>query len=217
MDLNQLENDGVVICGDDNNPIKRTTLIIGVPRSGTTMPATALYHLGIFMGDGVRKDVFEDTRLAAALEKQKEKLSDVIDDYNHRFDVWGFKRPLAWNLLEKNIDKFRNPRFVVMFRDPLAVAKRNNVSMDFPVRDQLLKATDRLRSLVDFSLRIDAPVMLVSYEKAIGMPENFVKYLAKFSGAKATQKEIESTLSKIRNGPESYLKSSQTKFPRNHF
>ena len=86
--------------------------------------------------------------------------------------------------------------------------------MDLPVRDQLLKATKSLSDLVDFSLRIDAPTMMVSYEKAVTMPENFVKALAKFAGAVVTQEEIQNAVSKVQNGPEIYLRSSQTRFKK---
>lgn len=78
VDVSQLENDGVAFFGADSRPSKRTTLIVGVQRSGTTMPATALFHLGVFMGDGVGKGEFEGARLAHTFEKNLKPLLTLL-------------------------------------------------------------------------------------------------------------------------------------------
>jgi hypothetical protein len=48
--MSQLQNDGIFILGDNDSPTSRTIIIVGLPRSGTSMPAKALYDLGISEG-----------------------------------------------------------------------------------------------------------------------------------------------------------------------
>lgn len=47
--------------------------------------------------------------------------------------TWGFKRPDAFRVINDYVDDcvhiFRNPRFVITFRDPVAIAKRNEISI----------------------------------------------------------------------------------------
>ena len=211
-DISQLHNDGIFILGDNESPTSRTIIIVGLPRSGTSMPAKALHDLGVWMGDGIDSAVFEDVRLAEALEKKIKDLPGVIEDYNNRFDTWGFKRPSAFKLLPKHINKFRNPRILVMFRDPLAIAKRNSISVEIPFHTALQDSTKQISKLVNFSINIDAPKMLVSYEKAILSPEKFIKALVQFVGCKPTPEDLNNAISNIQNSPEGYLIASQTKF-----
>lgn len=211
-DISQLRNDGISILGDNDSPTSRTIIIVGLPRSGTSMPAKALYDLGVWMGDRIDTSVFEDVRLAEALEKKTEDLSGVIEDYNNRFDIWGFKRPMAFRQLPKHINEFRNPRILVMFRDPLAIAKRNNISVDIPLHTALQDSAKQISELVEFSINIDAPKMFVSYEKAMLSPENFTKAIAQFAGCKPTPEDLKNAISNIQNSPKNYLIASQTKF-----
>ncbi|WP_420857393.1 hypothetical protein [Marivivens marinus] len=211
-DISQLGNDGIVILGDNDSPHFRTIIIVGLPRSGTSMPAKALHDLGVWMGDGIDQAVFEDVRLADALERRVEDLSGVIQDYNSRYDIWGFKRPMAFKLLKKHIKRFRNPRIVVMFRDPLAISKRNAISVDVSIEMALRNAAREISDLIDFALSIDVPKMLVSYEKVMSIPEEFVETLVQFVGCNPTPDEFKEAVSNIQNSPELYLISSQTKY-----
>jgi hypothetical protein len=211
-DISQLHNDGVYILGDCDNSSSRTIIIVGLARSGTSMPAKALYNLGVWMGDKIDTAVFEDVRLAEALEKKNGDLPGVIEDYNNRFDIWGFKRPTAFKQLPKTINKFRNPRILIMFRDPLSIAKRNNISVDVPFHTALQNSAKQISELVDFTINIDAPKMLVSYEKAMLSPEKFINALVQFVGCKPTPEELNGAISSIQNSPKDYLIASQTKF-----
>ena len=210
-DIENLRNDGVVILGDDDRPASRTIIIVGLPRSGTSMPAKALYDLGVWMGDRIDQAVFEDVRIAEALEKKTEDLCGIIEDYNNRFDIWGFKRPLAFEILKNHINKFRNPRILVMFRDPLAISKRNSISVDAPIEISLQNAAEKIVALTNFSLSIDTPRMLVSYEKAIFKPEKFIEKLVQFVGCEPTPEEVKKAVSNVQNSPHTYLVSSQTR------
>jgi hypothetical protein len=210
-DIKSLENDGIVILGNDDRPASRTIIIVGLPRSGTSMSAKALFDLGVWMGDRIDLAVFEDVRIAEALEKKTEDLCGIIEDYNNRFDIWGFKRPMAFEILKNHINKFRNPRILVMFRDPLAISERNRISVHMPIEIALQSATEQIVNLIKFSLSIHTPRMLVSYEKAISKPEKFIEELVKFAGCAPTLEEVKKAVSNVQNAPHHYLVSSQKK------
>lgn len=214
MDINDLKNDGVSVFGVSQKPTQRTIIVLGIARSGTSMAAKALEEIGVFMGDHRHKAVYEDKRLAEALERNTDNLGDIVDEYNNRFDVWGFKRPgpMVWNYLETDIKKFRNPHIVVMFRDPLAISKRNNISVGSSLENELRKTSKLTIDLVDFALSINVPKMMVSYEKAAMSPDYFVGKLIEFTGLRPSSRAIQNATSSIVNGPEIYLKTSQTRY-----
>ncbi|WP_457935730.1 hypothetical protein [Mesorhizobium sp. 10J20-29] len=211
--LEQLTNDGLAYWGNPTPVPEVTVIIIGPPRSGTTMPAATLHHLGVFMGAEVGTGVFEDRRIAKALEKSPEELPQVIADYNTH-SIWGFKRPMAFGQIERNLNLFRNPRFVVTFRDPIAIAKRNEVSMGKDFAEQFKAAIGRTNQIANFIGRQTVPVMGISYEKAVSAPESFTRSLAEFACLKPTDAEILEASRFVRNGPDEYLMASQTRFSK---
>lgn len=113
---------------------KKTFVVIGVARSGTSIFAGALYHLEVFMGNA-QAPVYEDLRLSLAYEKQsKEKFEAVVADYNAEHDVWAWQRPSALNSLPKITKKLCNPHFIFVFRDCLSVANPNVISTNCSIQ-----------------------------------------------------------------------------------
>ncbi len=207
--LDQLQNSGIAVLNDA--PIGRhaTIIIVGVPRSGTTMVAKTLGALGVYLGADLDEAIQEDLRLAKAIEDSPADISLVIEAYNSAHDVWAFKRPTAYQTLDASW--FRNPRFIIPFRDPVAIAKREEISMVFDFRDQLRRAALWSIDLADFTLRQTAPLMLVSYEKALLKPERFVDELAQFSGADASEAMRRAASIVVKPSPADYVKGSQVR------
>lgn len=209
--LDQLQNSGIVVLNERPAPTQTTLLIVGLPRSGTTMIAKALGKLGVFLGADLDQSISEDNRLANALEKDRASMPDIIAAYDSSHDIWAFKRPTAYQTIDPSL--FRNPRFVIPFRDPVAIAKREELSMTFDFREQLARATRWSADLADFALRQDVPVMLVSYEKALASPKRFVASLANFIGLSPTWLQTWAARSSIRPSPSDYVSKSQIRFP----
>jgi hypothetical protein len=210
--LDQLQNSGIVVLNDRPAPQQSTIIAVGVPRSGTTMVAKALANLGVFLGAELDHSIYEDTRLAYALENAPAVLPNIIEAYNASHDVWAFKRPTAYQTIYPAL--FRNPRFVVTFRDPVAIARREELSMMFDFREQLIRATRWSADLAEFALRQDVPVMLVSYEKAMAEPKRFVSGLARFAGISPTWLQRRAARASIRPSPADYVANSQIRFPK---
>lgn len=176
------------------------------------MIAKTLGKLGVFLGAELDHSISEDTRLAHALENAPASMAEIIEAYNAAHDVWAFKRPTAYQTIDSTL--FRNPRFVISFRDPVAIARREELSMTFDFREQLGRATRWSADLAEFALRQSAPVMLVSYEKALAKPKQFVSDLARFAGISPTWLQMRAARASIRPSPADYVANSQIRFPK---
>lgn len=212
IDVGQLKNYGVGIINESAAAGVATIIVVGAPRSGTSMVAAALDSLGVYLGDQADKAVFEDLQFANAIENSPSELPAIIAQYNDAHNVWGFKRPMAFQSVENYLHLFREPRLVIPFRDPVAVAKREEISMVCDFRDQLRRVVELNLEIVTFIEKVSVPVLLVSYEKAIFESANFVTALADFCGLQPSGRAKSRAMDVIRNGPDLYLKMSQVRF-----
>ncbi|MGX1497667.1 hypothetical protein ACSSV1_002703 [Labrenzia sp. MBR-25] len=205
-------NDGFTVLNGTklDSEQKATFITVGVARSGTSMIGAVLRKFNVFLGDKADDAVFEDLCLSNALETgDTKRLDQIIDDYNARHQLWGFKRPESFDLLPQTLNRFRNPRLIVMMRDPAAVAKRNEVSMHTDFLGQLRRAAERTMDLVRFVEAIKCPALVISYEKALAAPDRLVEKLAEFCGVQLDDSLKAAALSTIQNGPETYLRNSR--------
>jgi hypothetical protein len=212
VDLSALENDGLLLINDAQPaPAERTLIVLGVARSGTTMVAGALHHLGIPMGMGERpNDVFEDVELAGAVEgDDPDRLQALIARRNDAHAVWGWKRPSAITRMERLQRQFRNPEYLVVFRDVFAIANRNRISVRADIVANMEDTLRRYAELLSFLRTCTARALLISYEKAMLRPRTFVDALAAHVGV--TQRPlIRAARLFVRPNPPDYLVSSRT-------
>lgn len=205
--LHQLQNSGIGVLNDAPIDKHATIIIVGVPRSGTTMVAKTLGALGVYLGADLNEPIQEDLLLAKAIEDSPADIALVVEAYNSAHDVWAFKRPTAYQALDASW--FRNPRFIIPFRDPVAIAKREEISMAFDFRDQLRRAAEWSGDLADFALLQTAPLMLVSYEKALLQPDRFVDELVRFCGVETDEPTRRAASMVVKPSPADYIKGSQ--------
>lgn len=163
-------------------PPQRTAVVIGVARGGTTMAASVLQALGVYMGDRLGP-VLEDLTLSKAVESKDTRAVDaIVAERNERFDVWGWKRPAAFRYAPVWQPRLRNPYLIVVYRDPFAIANRNRISMLQECLHGIKDATRQLEQLNGFVQEARVPTLLCSYEKAMTRPEDFVSGVTAFLG-----------------------------------
>jgi len=154
-----------------------TVVILGVPRGGTTMVAGVAQRCGLFIGDNLPGNL-EDQRF---VRSDASGLEAVVSQSNQRRKIWGWKYPRAADYLTELLPTLRNPRLVMVWRDPLAIASRG-ISRG----DSVDKSLKRVVSLQTKNIRLmqeaDCPILHVSYEKAISDPLPFAETLATFIG-----------------------------------
>ncbi len=205
-EISKLLNRGTfAVRPNDEHPPQRTVIVVGPPRGGTSMVAGVLHRIGVPTGWGL---VIEDRDLGSAFDEgDDDRFRELIAEKNSEHDIWGWKRPSSHKRLAFVDESFRNPYYIAVFRDPLAVGLRENISMRSGTMKSLRQA---LRAYTDIVAFIDAssrPVLCVSYDKALRYPEEFVRAMAEFVGV-PTDDGIDKALQFISPEPEAYLLSS---------
>lgn len=208
-DLESVGNTGMHALNELPTHDPRTIAVLGPARGGTSMIAGALHHLGVRMGNRIAPTTFEDHRLSSALESgQIDLVRRIVARRNRQSEVWGWKRPSAFRYLDVVAREFRNPYYVVVFRDSLAVATRRHLTAGRPVAKELKNVMRVQGILVDFCAKTTAPTLLVSYEKFILRPEEAATTLARFVGVDVTDEAV----GFIQPEPPHYLeRASQTR------
>ena len=163
---------------------KRTIIVTGIARSGTSLIATLLKEAGAFMGEFLAEVVNEDAQILELLRhRDVEMLKSLIKARNAMHARWGFKIPnLHVYLTSAELALFRNPHLIVIYRDPVAVAVRNALSEYFGELDTMVKTANAMYGLAQFVQRADCPVLLLSYEKALSMPNTVIDRVLEFCG-----------------------------------
>jgi hypothetical protein len=177
-----------------------TLLVIGQARAGTSMVGSILNQMGIPIGRKIGA-VHEDNELGPYLDPLKkgkvtEGFLKVINSRNNEHIKWGWKRPDLYTILSTIIPYLRNPRFVCIFRDPTAIVSRNLISLDGE-KDETKVVELYSNTLAEQKLILDSvvsekqPTLLLSYEKALTRPINFIKSLSNFAGNDLSEKELQ--------------------------
>lgn len=147
------------------HPGKRTVIVTGLGRSGTSFAASVLAYLGVFLGDEATKRTNEDHRLGSLLEERRDfEASKVIAEYNERHQVWGLKRPSMFIHAARTEKLFRNPRYIITHRDLFAIALRNEIAISRDILQSLEKSVDAVSNLYKFMGGTKAPTLHLSFE-----------------------------------------------------
>jgi hypothetical protein len=180
-----------------------TVPVLGVARGGTTMVATVLDRLGIYMGP--RQELVGDHYENQAMKQPCwQTRADCVTNYNSKYARWGWKDTIGLPSFSELFPLIRSPRPVVVFRDIVA-SVQGNMRVDettklVPPRsfEFLLKDTmQQWNRLALLCLSPPCPILLVSYERAINRPEQFVSELADYLDVQITDDQMHNALSVI--------------------
>jgi hypothetical protein len=210
---------------------EKTVVVLGAFRGGTSMVARALLELGVFMGERFGERLvyknFEDLDFQELLHRSaifdQKHLSTydfppaVIDavielamqrDRNHR--IWGWKYPgTAPYLLHTRLaSQLRNPHFITVFRDPVAVFQHeaeifaiNPANVRSATERSFYWVIQEMRRLGDHLMACPYPHLAISFERTLtGGPQarrNLIETLARFLEPALAEPNIESALAAI--------------------
>jgi hypothetical protein len=160
----------------------RTFIVTGLHRSGTSLVAGVLREVGIFMGDQLNAVVHEDEVLAKMLIEQNfGALTHLIRERDSTYGTWGFKFPmLSKPLGPDELALFSDPHVIVPFRDPVSIAVRNSLSEYQQPMRALRTAVEEQTALLAFIERLECPSLLLSYEKSLVFPREFIETILRF-------------------------------------
>jgi hypothetical protein len=189
VDPGMILNQGVIAhtaprCGRGRPDQEKTLLITGLARSGTSMLAALLQEAGVWLGDHVYQPIHEDAEITQILRARDfTRLDALIRRQNARMPIWGFKMPdLHLFLQHDELQRFRRPHLLAIFRDPVAVAARSVLSEQADGAEAFIETTDATHSMAQFVRAAGVPFLLLSYEKALLFPEAFIDNLLTFCG-----------------------------------
>lgn len=191
---------------DVPEPDKKTIIVIGAARGGTSMLAGVTAKLGVDMGEW-GAPFYEHSDLRPLLHERfidKRKVFAAIEKNNLAHDVWGWKYPLSHRYFSWILPGVRNPYIIAVFRDPLAVACREQVATGQRLEYAFLVAMREYRYMLDILGRLDVPVMLCSYEKALSKREDFVRSVIGFLDIRPDEQQAAAAISHIRPTPRDY-------------
>ncbi|EDY81951.1 hypothetical protein VDG1235_1571 [Verrucomicrobiia bacterium DG1235] len=203
-----LINDGLQTFGPLSKGKRKTIIVLGVGRGGTSLCSKALNELGVFTGKDSRPPIFEDIPLSKALEAHNfEEATKLIEEYNQSYEVWAFKRPTTNDTIETLHNLLSNPIYIVIFRDILAIAQRNSLSMEAKPFPTMHSAISDYQKILAFIEKHTPSTLLLSYEKTLKNPEPFINKLLEFTGLKETTSEEKrkNAINSIQPSPRDYL------------
>jgi hypothetical protein len=160
----------------------RTIIVTGLHRSGTSLVASILRQVGIFMGSEINDLVHEDEAIAKILiNRDFAALTRLIRERDATYGTWGFKFPmLSKPLRYDELTLFSDPHIIVPFRDPVTVAVRKSLSEYQEPMRALRTAVDDQAAMLTFIEQLQCPTLLLSYEKSLVFPGDFIDSILQF-------------------------------------
>lgn len=213
IDQANLVNRGCITlnAGRDGQEPEGTIIVSGLGRSGTSLVSRLLKSAGLPMGEDIDDVVFEDNEIYAALKTGNMRMmADLIKKRNNDHLRWGFKLPnIQGYLTPADLARFRNPRMILVFRDMVAVSVRNAIAEARLDSKVLLETIAGNVSMLDFARRAKYPVLLVSYEKIITLPEETLDRIMDFAGLDVVESERTSLLRVINPNDIAYAQTAR--------
>jgi hypothetical protein len=164
-----------------------TLVITGSPRGGTSIVAYILLRAGYFLGRDMSALNHEDREIAGAFTEDN-RLLTIIEARNREHQRWGFKFPKASMKLEWLASNLRNPVFVIVYRNPLAIARSiinrqpNFDRTEIHLKRALERGLDRMTTATASSFRSQIPAIFIDIDDAIKRPAPFLsEFLSRLS------------------------------------
>lgn len=184
-----------------NKEEKRTIVVLGVERGGTSMVAGMIRALGVDLGERAGRN-HEDPKF---LTDDQDKLLEQIKVNNAAKDVWGFKIPKASMMLDFYDKHLRNPHYVLVFRNVEATVDSWCSRGANDPMDSALHAMKYYDTALNYLKGKKRPLVFASYERACDNPEGFAESLAEFVGVPQDEALIKKAASIVTGEGGGYL------------
>ena len=210
-------NVGIIFSGGmPSTDAQRTLVVTGTPRGGTTAIAQCIATLGVPIGVPVppapEQFNYEDPAFLEILqmdiprEVNLEELRNLVRCRNEAHQTWGFKLPMALNSLPVLERELRNPMFVFVFRDLVAVSSREVIANGDHAIAAMARALDWQRRMLDFIAVTASPCLLISYEKALQFADLLPRVLSRWAGLICAESLLNEASTNIAANSNQYLR-----------
>lgn len=158
-------------------------IIVGVNRGGTSAVAASLSAIGLFLGETWHKPIYEDVDLARAFrEKDWKSFKLRVAQYEKDHAQFAWKLPDAAKNLPKVHALFQRPKYIFVFRDPLAISMRMSQAFGRDVMKGMTQAIAQQKKMINFISSGKAHYLLVSYEKMLTDTDAYACQVLDFLG-----------------------------------
>lgn len=177
---------------------KKTLILFGNPRGGTTMIANVARSMGVYLGNNLPINLEDNDFNWNSLRNNKswdreQRLSSIrraIAKRNTEQDVWGWKYPRIDKYFDEILPDVVNPMLVCVFRDPVASSWRGVVRQQRSPAQAIYKTLQLQANNLRMIEKSGAPSLLISYEKAIANPLQLVKMVNQFMSLGLVDEQI---------------------------
>ncbi len=160
--------------------IRKTFVVFGNFRGGTSMVAKTLTALGVFMGYRKGPGNEEDLDFQGC---EVEQLIQLIESRNKSHNIWGWKYPNSIIHVDSFHSHLINPHYICIFRDPVAVALSEQRRAGQPFNQMLNRTIKRNKQMMDFfRLEMTDKILLLSYEHCVTRTDQFAQQVVEFVG-----------------------------------
>lgn len=195
-------------CRPRPDDAEKTILITGSARGGTTFGASIVAHIGVPFDDS-RGRVGKRYSNSALMESfGGDEFVIAAREIDAAHPVWAFKHPALVTHESFVQEHIRNPHYIIVFKEPLSVAMRSKsiAGGDLTV-DNVLRGTEAVlgqyRKAIRLAGRTTAPVLLMSYDRAIRDLPNAVSGVATFLGL--ADVDVDSVASRVDGDKDKYF------------
>ena len=176
---------------------ERTIIVLGVPRSGTSMMAGILRCLGVMMGENIKPDKHEDLDFLFKDNMHRIKTTALR---NQLYTQWGWKDPWIGSYLHFLLPYLCNPVYVRITRN-----EKDAIKSDMKRNKNVTKksATMRNKKLTAGIMNYDA--IDFTYEEVIKSPRKEIRRLVKELKLNVPKELVNATVKFVKPGGYSSL------------
>ena len=207
---------------EDKIQAKKSIVICGITRGGTSFAASVFARLGVPYARRGERDIgrrYEHRDLRAAfVAKDGAAINRIATDFSQQFDVWAWKLPAIQREFAFVAEQVPNPHFVIIFKEPLSVSARKTDIKGKETLKSLQQVMSVYQHMAKIALDTEYPLMLISYDRAMSSMKPFLREAARFAGVE--QYDFKKVVAAIREDgkryfrPEPGTEESQTADPQ---
>jgi len=180
---------------------KKTIVIIGVERGGTSMVAGVIRALGVNLGEHAGRN-HEDPNF----QKDDEVyLLNQIKINNSHHDIWGFKYPKASLKVDFYSKQLRNPHFILVFRNIASIVDSELLRSDIDPLKTINRSLHYYSEATNYLIKNKYPLLLVNYERACANKFEFIQKISKFTGLALDKNSVETACAVITGDGGGYI------------
>ena len=198
---------GAFLKNEEKITAKKSIVICGITRGGTSFAASVFGQLGIPFSRKSERDIgrrYEHRGLRDAFQnRDADALKKLATSFSEEYPVWAWKLPAIQRRLEFAAENVPNPHFVIIFKEPLSVAARKTDRKGKETLDSLRQVLTVYQHLAEMADGMEYPLLLISYDRAMAKLPAFLAEVAQFAGV--TSFDVDRVIDGIRDDGERYF------------